>query len=75
MTHRIREAMRRDRSADMLAGTIMADETYIGGRPANRHAHKRTRPEFAATDKSPCSPLSTGKLAKCARGSCRRSMR
>jgi transposase-like protein len=60
MTHRIREAMRRDRSADMLAGTIMADETYIGGRPANRHAAKRSRPESGVTDKTPVFALIHG---------------
>jgi hypothetical protein len=37
MCHRIREAMRRDPLAGMLSGTIVADETFIGGKPKNRH--------------------------------------
>jgi transposase-like protein len=32
MLHRIREAMKRDPRADLLVGTIIADEAYIGGR-------------------------------------------
>lgn len=37
MTHRIREAMRRPADAAMMRGTIIADETWIGGKPSNRH--------------------------------------
>jgi transposase-like protein len=40
MTHRIREAMR-DNGLGMFVGTIVADETFIGGKPANRHGHRR----------------------------------
>ncbi len=32
MLHRIREAMKRDPRADLLTGTIIVDEAYIGGR-------------------------------------------
>lgn len=45
MSHRIREAMKRD-SPDSLVGTIVADETWIGGEPRNRHGeapHDRKR--------------------------------
>jgi transposase-like protein len=37
MTHRIREAMKRDPMAGLLAGKVVADETWIGGDPKNRH--------------------------------------
>jgi len=33
MLHRLREAMKREPLVDMLRGTIVADETYIGGNP------------------------------------------
>jgi len=43
MLHRIREAMKRGEVAQ-LAGTVMADETFIGGKPKNRHQQGKTRP-------------------------------
>jgi transposase-like protein len=55
MLHRIREAMKRDPLAGLLYGTVMADETWIGGDPKNRHRsdpRERTR-QFGATDKQP----------------------
>jgi transposase-like protein len=42
MCHRIREAMKRDPLAGLLHGTILADETFIGGKDKNKHAHKRS---------------------------------
>jgi transposase-like protein len=42
MLHRIREAMKLDPLAGMLTGTIVADETFIGGKPANRHRQGKT---------------------------------
>jgi transposase-like protein len=41
LTQRIREAMKRDPLAGMLAGTIVADETFIGGKPRNKHKEGR----------------------------------
>jgi len=41
LTHRIREAMRRDPIAGLLHGTVIADETWIGGKPKNRHRKQR----------------------------------
>lgn len=44
MLHRLREAMKREPLAGLLVGTIEADETFIGGKPRNRHQQGRTRP-------------------------------
>lgn len=56
MMHRIREAMKREPMAGLLTGRVVADETYIGGKPRNRHGG--TRPgrrnkSGAGTDKTP----------------------
>lgn len=37
MLHRLRTAMEREPLVDMLRGTIVADETWIGGKPRNKH--------------------------------------
>ncbi len=55
MTQRIREAMRREPLAGLLSGTVIADETWIGGKPSNRPKHKRParkRWEVVQTDKT-----------------------
>jgi transposase-like protein len=39
MMHRLREAMKREPMAGLLSGRIVADETYYGGKPSNRHGH------------------------------------
>lgn len=49
MVHRIREAMKRDPLAGLLSGTVVADETFIGGKPKNMHARKR--PTYGHTNK------------------------
>ncbi len=41
MLHRIREAMKNDPLVQTMRGTIIADETYIGGDPANQHRSVR----------------------------------
>lgn len=53
MVHRIREAMKRDPLAGLLRGTVVADETWIGGKPSNRHASKRKGNMSGRTDKTP----------------------
>ena len=53
MLHRIREAMRRDPLASLLSGTVVSDETWIGGDPKNWHAHKREGGVQGKTDKTP----------------------
>jgi transposase-like protein len=43
MTMRIREAMKREPIAGLLSGRVVADETWIGGKPSNRHGHTPTK--------------------------------
>ena len=42
MLHRIREAFGKELQA-LFAGPVEVDETYFGGREANKHAHKKQR--------------------------------
>ncbi|MDP9329840.1 MAG: IS1595 family transposase, partial [Actinomycetota bacterium] len=42
MTHRIREAMKDD-GLSMFVGTVVADETFIGGKASNMHKRDRAR--------------------------------
>jgi len=51
MLHRIRAAMEHDGIPVLWAGTVQSDETWIGGKPANRHGHKPGRQ--GKTDKTP----------------------
>jgi transposase-like protein len=51
LLHRIREAMTSDPLAAPMSGVVVADETFIGGAPKNRHASKRG-PKFSS-DKTP----------------------
>ena len=55
MLHRIREAMKREPVVSLLRGTVVADETWIGGNPANRHRNDpREKPRKSnTTDKQP----------------------
>jgi transposase-like protein len=39
LLHRIREAMAREPMAGLLAGRVVADETFYGGKASNRHGH------------------------------------
>ncbi len=59
--HRVREAMANDALVETMRGTIVADETWIGGKPSNRHASASNKPvpykpgeeHNARTDKTP----------------------
>ncbi len=53
MLHRIREAMDSDGIPVMWTGVVKADETWIGGKPSNRHGHKRGEGGQGKTDKTP----------------------
>lgn len=57
MVHRIREAMRLDPLAGLLSGTIVADETWIGGKPSNRHGARYGKGKKGVTDKQPVMSL------------------
>jgi transposase-like protein len=52
LLHRIREAMKREPMAGLLSGTVIADETYIGGTPHNKH-----RNQFTYGDEGQRAPL------------------
>jgi transposase-like protein len=55
MAHRIREAMKR-RASGSLVGTIISDETWVGGDAGNRHEADRKRHPHALghhTEKTP----------------------
>lgn len=53
MAHRIREAMKREPIAGLLSGRVVADETWIGGKPSNRHGHVRGEHPQGVTEKVP----------------------
>jgi transposase-like protein len=53
MLHRIRFAMEREPLAGLLSGRVVMDETWIGGKPGNRHGHKRGQGGQGKTDKTP----------------------
>lgn len=57
MTHRIREAMKREPLAGLLSGRVIADETFYGGNPTNRHGHDPSKRMPGVTDKTPIMAL------------------
>ncbi len=59
MLHRLRESMKRDPLAGMLSGVVVADETFFGGLPRNKHQQgKPTRkPSGAGARRDALGPL------------------
>lgn len=53
LTHRIREAMAHGGITVKMTGTVMADETWIGGKPKNRHGYRWNKGTQGVTDKMP----------------------
>jgi len=54
LCHRIRFAMSKNPLKGLLEGTVMVDETYVGGEPKNKHGHGRTKAKGGrGTDKQP----------------------
>lgn len=54
MLHRIRQSMSNRQSlVYSMTGTIVSDETWIGGKPANRHGHKSGVGGQGVSDKTP----------------------
>lgn len=51
MLHRIRAAMDNDGIPVLWTGRVQSDETWIGGKPSNRHGHKPGKQGL--TDKTP----------------------
>lgn len=48
MCHRIRETMKQEPLAAMLSGTVVVDETVIGGSEMNRHKKVVTEPSASS---------------------------
>jgi len=53
MLHRVRFAMEREPMAGLLSGRVVMDETWIGGKPSNRHGHRKGQGGQGKTDKTP----------------------
>lgn len=49
LLHRIREAMKAGPLADMMRGSVVADETFIGGKERNKHKTARRSPGITPT--------------------------
>jgi len=58
--HRLREAMKREPLAHMMRGTIVADETWIGGNPRNRHGGQRPQGRSHGLDRHAPVPVVPG---------------
>src|ERR1700676_713616 len=52
MLQRIREACGKGPGSGLLSGIVEADETYIGGKKANKHSHKKLHRGRGATGKA-----------------------
>jgi len=54
LCHRIRFAMSKNPLRGLLEGTVMVDETYVGGEPKNKHGHQRRKAKGGrGTEKQP----------------------
>jgi transposase-like protein len=53
LLHRIREAMKPGEPASLLTGRVVADETWIGGKPKYQHRNRRSTLGKGYTDKAP----------------------
>ena len=54
LCHRIRFAMSKNPLKGLLEGTVMVDETYVGGNPKNKHGHQRRKAKGGrGTEKQP----------------------
>lgn len=53
MLHRIRECMMSDRLLATMRGSIVADETWIGGEPRNQHGGGKTQEPITREDGKP----------------------
>jgi transposase-like protein len=50
--HRLREAMKKKPLAELLTGRVVSDETWIGGKPSNRHGHDPSKHMQGEHDKT-----------------------
>jgi transposase-like protein len=57
MLHRIRESMKQGPMPGLLSGRVVADETWYGGKPSNRHGHKQSEHMQGEHDKTPIMAL------------------
>jgi transposase-like protein len=53
MTQRLREAMKRKAPGSLISGTVVIDETLIGGEPKNRHGYERGVGRQGYSEKTP----------------------
>jgi transposase-like protein len=57
MLHRIRESMKQGPMPGLLSGRVVADETWYGDKPSNRHGHKQSEHMQGEHDKTPIMSL------------------
>src|SRR5947209_2144339 len=52
MTHRIREAIKKQPLAELLSGRVVSDEMFYGARPSNRHGPDPSKHPQGSTDRT-----------------------